>query len=141
LRLVQLIGWMTHVGQRLFRDAETITDLTVNWLDQERRPTQPFFLFVNYMDAHAPYNAPPPFDRAFAPDQPADPFKPKRSLHPLLYDRCLLYLDTQVTRLLDELGRRGLSDSTVSGDTISCCTRKSCASPSTSKAFPVAPPA
>jgi arylsulfatase A-like enzyme len=113
LRLVQLIGWTPHIGQRYFRSGQTITDLAIAWLDQERQQTRPFFLFLNYMDAHRPYHPPPPFDRAFAADRPRDPLNPERSLHALLYDRCLLYLDTQVMRLLDHVRSRGLFDSTA----------------------------
>ena len=38
----------------LYRDAQTITDLALDWLAQD--DGRPFFLAVNYMDAHRMYN-------------------------------------------------------------------------------------
>jgi arylsulfatase A-like enzyme len=41
------------------------------WLGQ-RRPDQPFFLFVNYLESHLPYDPPADYRRAFTPDIPRD---------------------------------------------------------------------
>ncbi len=46
-----------------YRRAEEITDAALLWLAEQ---PSPFFLFLNYMDAHAPYLPPPPYDRRFA---------------------------------------------------------------------------
>lgn len=46
-----------------FRQAEEITDTAVDWLEEGRE--QPFFLCLNYLDPHAPYNPPPPYDALF----------------------------------------------------------------------------
>ncbi len=47
----------------LFRTAEDMNQNTFPVL--ERISTAPFFLFLNYMDAHAPYRPPRPFDGYF----------------------------------------------------------------------------
>lgn len=48
-----------HAGQYGIpeRDAETVTDLALEWL-AARRPDQGFLLWVHYFDPHAPYDAP-----------------------------------------------------------------------------------
>jgi len=49
-------------------DAGTITRMCENWVRRDGR--RPFFLLVNYMDAHYPYSAPAPFDRIDGPGIP-----------------------------------------------------------------------
>src|SRR5579863_3795066 len=44
-------------------EASDLNSRVVSWY--QRRSGQPFFLFVNYFDAHGPYLSPPPFDRRF----------------------------------------------------------------------------
>lgn len=52
------------------RRAAAVTDAALSWVEKTSR--EPAFLFVHYFDAHAPYAAPPPFDRMYArPDGPA----------------------------------------------------------------------
>jgi arylsulfatase A-like enzyme len=108
--LGQVGGRRELIGHRPYRDAGVITDLALAWLDEERRE-EPFFLMLNYMDAHTPYAPPKPFDRMFSDERPDDPTASQDlALAPLLYDRELAYLDAEVTRLLDGLAERGLLD-------------------------------
>jgi arylsulfatase A-like enzyme/Flp pilus assembly protein TadD len=86
-----------HVGGEIERLAEEVTDRAVAWIDRNAR-RQRFFLWVHYFDAHHPY-APP---EAFAARHRDD-----------LYAGEVEYLDQQVGRLLDEIGRMGLSDRTL----------------------------
>ena len=114
LALPQLFGrkpWVANLG---YRDAEQITDLALAWLDQYARGAaagaqdgRPFFLMLNYMDAHMPYVPAAPFDRAFSDLRPERPLAAPRELHSLLYDRELAYLDHHVGRLLDGLAEVG----------------------------------
>jgi len=91
----------------------------VSWLD--RRPAaRPFFAFINFFDAHAPYRPPAPFDTAFGGD-------PSRRIETLsrrakpdvvdlehrAYDGAIAYIDSEVTALLDQLRERGLLDGTL----------------------------
>lgn len=49
--------------QPLYRRAREITDGAVRWLDNNG--ARPFFLFLNYLDAHPPYFPPPEDDERF----------------------------------------------------------------------------
>ena len=105
----------------------------LEWLDG-RAGDGPFFLFVNFMDAHRPYNVTPlPPDRA-AELPPPDPQAPGELLDALCtavlerrrppagelvrrvvtqYDTAIANLDLVIGRLLDDLRERGLFESTL----------------------------
>jgi arylsulfatase A-like enzyme len=97
------------------------------WLEQHRG--QSFFLFVNYMDAHRPYNVTPSAgERRYPKSQ-----SPSRTLDALIsrvmveagppgelgelvveqYDRAIRNLDAQLGRLLQRLESLGLYDDTL----------------------------
>lgn len=67
------------------RPGREVMDRALSWLGQDA--SKPFFLWVHLYDAHAPYSP--------------------------SYDGEIAKVDEQVGRLLQELERRGLSDSTV----------------------------
>lgn len=97
------------------------------WLDLHG--DRPFFLFVNYMDAHLPHHAPPPFCTAFPGhlhgfqfNRPFEatimgrerPVKVDEVAHlHALYDGSIQYLDHHLGRLLDGLRRRGLYEKSL----------------------------
>lgn len=112
LALVQMAGLRPRTGHLAYRDAERIGALARRWLDRKRRD-RPFFLFINFMDAHWPFVPPPPFDRAFDDERPDRPLRPTRPLQALQYDRELLYLDHHVAALLDHLEQTGLVDGSL----------------------------
>jgi arylsulfatase A-like enzyme len=107
---------------------EFLTWLSSNW-SSKSDTKRPFFAFLNYLDAHAPYLVPdkaaPHFGKV--PSTPADyaalidwDISDKRYVedqHVELardaYDDCLAYLDAQLGRLFDELERRGVLDDTM----------------------------
>jgi arylsulfatase A-like enzyme len=87
-------------------------------------------LFVHYMDAHAPYAPPAPFERRFTGSYDGDVNgRNFDALDPLtasaedighvvgLYDAEITYTDQEIGRLLDDLGRRGLLEGAVLGYT------------------------
>ncbi len=97
------------------RDARQVNRGVYGWF--EHRSGRPFFLFINYYDAHDPYLVPPPYNAKFG--QISDPLVRRVSLgiqnsgrlpEPLSskeqnaviagYDNCLAYLDNQVGELL-----------------------------------------
>ncbi len=99
------------------RDARELNGQISRWL--KNRANEPFFLFINYFDAHDPYLAPPPYDRRFG-TPPHDllrrisPVIHQKPLAPPLseqeqsaliagYDNCLAFLDSQVGALIDLL--------------------------------------
>ena len=98
-----------------------VTDAALEWLRSVRG--QPSFLFLNYMDAHAPYRPPPPFDRSFLPEEARSRLWPDLYRPPdlkalpsaaelrhraALYDGAIAFLDQEVGRLLTELETAGV---------------------------------
>ena len=100
------------------------------WLDR-RDAEKPFFLFLNYMDAHRPYNVAPRADGRL-PEAPADPpgelldrlveavmARPDPSAEELAgqvvrqYDVALANLSEAIGELARELEARGLWDASV----------------------------
>jgi arylsulfatase A-like enzyme len=109
-----------------YKRATAVNRDFLSWLSH--RDGKPFFVFLNYMDAHTPYLPPEPFDRMFGPPRPGNDFfgkkytnvVDKRQLSPELmqieldaYDGGIAYLDHEVGVLLEELDQRGLLDHTV----------------------------
>jgi len=99
------------------KTAEEVNEEFLDWLS--RKGQRPFFVFLNYMDAHAPYSAPPPFDTHFGPKKPW-PAKSRRSWSRQeyqvaidAYDGTIAYVDYHLGRLLDELSKRNLLQNTV----------------------------
>jgi arylsulfatase A-like enzyme len=113
------------------RGAE-ITSLARRYLSRVAGRRRPFFLVVNYMDAHAPCIPPPPYDTRF-PGRDAsqdaalsdrliatmmrdEPLKitPWEHAHLLSqYDGGIAYEDAEIARLIDELRARRLYDETL----------------------------
>ena len=99
--------------------ARDINHRFLTWLD-EREPARPFFAFLNYLDAHDPYDPSPGFQRTFSPGPRAP--RPRDGEHVTepdalgelaLYDAAIAYLDSAVGGLLRELDRRGLLANTL----------------------------
>jgi arylsulfatase A-like enzyme len=109
--------------------AADLNERVLSWVSSHS--ASPFFIFINYFDAHEPYLPPPPFDRRFGPGRRHGQYSP---LHRWLwdvsvdhrkmtsdelreeidaYDASLAYLDEQLAALLDEFARRHLLDDTV----------------------------
>lgn len=80
------------------KDAGSVKRSFVRWLDQ--RKSGPFFSFVHFYDAHAPYDPPPPF-------APAVP-EPKA-----LYRGELQYVDSVIGEIYEELSKRNLLSQTM----------------------------
>ena len=77
-------------GERVMREA-------IKWLGSE--PEEPFFLYLHFMDVHAPFVAPTGYG-VFGDGQEG------------AYDASILYVDTQLRELHDELGALGVLDDT-----------------------------
>jgi arylsulfatase A-like enzyme len=97
------------------RSAGPTTDAAITWLESDRDPKQPFFLWVHYMDPHGPYTPPTPKVREFTHSNPVeiDPARvPKYQRFSDVvdgreyvdrYDEEIAYLDQQTGRLLEAL--------------------------------------
>jgi arylsulfatase A-like enzyme len=108
------------IAQVTYRRAPEITTQATRWL-ASRAPRRPFFLFVNYMDAHDPYRAPGVFADYFPGRQPNWPRQPSprfdfkdrpldlaRAHMASQYDSELAYLDLHLHRFLEALEARDL---------------------------------
>jgi arylsulfatase A-like enzyme len=110
------------------KPAANVNRELLGWLANRRQQERPFFAFVNYCDAHYPYmlsaggvhrfGAKPRTNREteiIENWRTVD--KPKLSAKEIAfardsYDDCIAALDEQLGRLIDELERRGILDST-----------------------------
>lgn len=81
------------------KGAPQVTDDFLDW--QENLGSRPFFAFLNYFDAHAPYESPLGlrFDEGRTP----------RDRH----EGALRYIDDEVSRVLSQLQTRGVLDHTI----------------------------
>ena len=121
-------GFGTYVVQR--GRASVVNTRVRKWLNEERVKDRPFFLFVNYMDAHDPYNSTPregllprpvEFDRGAAVEElyrvvmPGDREVPAELVQRVRdqYDTALANLDEGVDDLLLALRNRKLFDDAV----------------------------
>ncbi len=129
--------------QRIFRplqrqrfDAEQLNAEALAWLDRAEDPNQPFFLFLNYFDAHDPYSLPVHTTQPYSEimpdrlksmttaleamrDRPLD--DPEASApraevrhHTInAYDDAIGWIDLQLDALFGELEARGLLENTL----------------------------
>jgi arylsulfatase A-like enzyme len=81
--------------------AQSITDRFLHW--QAAVGSHPYFAFLNYFDAHAPYRSPPAFRAVFASGD--------RGRNG--YDAAIAFLDSELDRLFDTLQQRGVLDRTI----------------------------
>jgi arylsulfatase A-like enzyme len=130
-----LLDPVTELLKRWFyadarKDASSINRAFLDWLARRPEEARPFFVFLNYMDAHAPYKLPDGAQHRFG-HEPRSRYEirlfhegwdlldkltmPKHYLAIArdAYDSCLAYLDEQLGVLFDELERRGLLDDTL----------------------------
>ena len=106
-------NWLTHsymVAGR--RKAAEINQLLLNWLPESG--SRPFFAFVNYMDAHQPYDPPAPYDLKFSMSEPPTRVSGGERHSEVeatgmrdAYDGAIAYEDMQLGVLFRELQRRG----------------------------------
>jgi arylsulfatase len=94
-------------SHRLERNAAVTTDAALTWLRERRDSGRPLFMWIHYMDPHAPY-APP--EHAPVLEDPVQlPAVRAAHLHPKMdpaalvraYDREIAYTDREIGRLLD----------------------------------------
>ncbi len=83
------------------KSAEMISGAFLQW--QAQRGDRPFFAFLNFFDAHGPYESPARYDTLFGPGERV---RDK-------YDRSIRYIDDALALLFDSLSARGLLDRTI----------------------------
>lgn len=120
----------TRFVRRLYDDGAWMTNYRIGrWLETQRGPDRPFFLFVNYLEPHLKYDPPRRFRERFAPDE-SDPGSvnqdawsyiadltemSSREFETLegLYNAELNYLDHRIGRLCDRLEKEELLEDTL----------------------------
>jgi arylsulfatase A-like enzyme len=111
------------------KDAATVDRSFLAWLSRQRTRNRPFFAFLNYNDAHSPYEVPdrtiPGFglrpisyvDRLILKSWDTLDKTHVSNVHVQMaidvYDDSIFYLDHRLGILLDELGKRGVLDDTL----------------------------
>jgi arylsulfatase A-like enzyme len=122
-----LARWLAPEDRiREFSAAGDINRRALEILKRLARSGRPFFLFLNYMDAHQPNIPPEPFNRIFANGQKSPDWDVeevlalRRSLTPgeqayliARYDASIAYLDSCLRGLVDALRRMGQYDNTL----------------------------
>lgn len=90
---------------RMYRPSEQTTDRALTWLARRDNPTQPFFLFVHYFDAHDPYEERQPWSSGFLSDYWArrKSVDPKTARKLSGYDSEIAFTDRQLGRLIGAL--------------------------------------
>ncbi len=124
LRLGPRFGNYDFPGRK---SAADINRSLLAWLDS-RGQARPFFVFLNYFDAHGPYLPPREFAARFSPQpdqlvarQPYNNWTYEggpvdaavREMESAAYDAALACLDAQIENLFRELRSRGLLDNTL----------------------------
>jgi arylsulfatase A-like enzyme len=81
--------------------ADVVNQEVTEWIDRDRQ--RPFFAFLNYFDVHDPYGGPRGYPKTSWPQQnDVD-----------AYDNGVKYVDDYIGRLMEEVGRRGLTNNTL----------------------------
>jgi arylsulfatase A-like enzyme len=129
--------WGRNLLERCYKDliryeplerqnVERVNEGIFRWF--RHRPARPFFLFINYFDAHEPYLPPAPYDHKFGristpllkrsrdlcyakPGEPVPAQDVKRIIS--AYDNSLTYLDRGLDNLLQVLQRSRTLDNTI----------------------------
>lgn len=125
--LIALAGEEESIRPGGRKDADKINADFLAWLPTTKG--RPFFAFLNYFDAHAPYFTPDRADRHFGlrPTSPEDQeilrtwqsrTSAKATEHELelardAYDDCIASLDAALGRLFDQLEGQGVLDNTL----------------------------
>ncbi len=91
--------------------AERANEQIFRWLD--RYHDQRFFMYLHYMDPHAPYSAPPPFDTMVTEPLPEPIGGSKRRVSLTRYDAEIRRVDAAMGSLFARLRDLGIDDETV----------------------------
>jgi arylsulfatase A-like enzyme len=126
-----VMPYLERVWRMLYtdrKDAAVVNRELLDWLSRRMQPERPFFAFLNYFDAHYPYELPRGRVHRFGVE-PTDHYQriliehwweiDKTTISPkgvefaaAAYDDCIADLDEQLGKLVDELERRGVLERT-----------------------------
>jgi arylsulfatase A-like enzyme len=118
---VERLNWLFKTNRK---GAAVVNGEFLDWLSRRGQPERPFFAFLNYYDAHFPYQLSDTATHRFGIRSDDDPFEgsftlsqSERSPRQIArnrdtYDNCVADLDEQLGELIDELERRAVLDQT-----------------------------
>jgi arylsulfatase A-like enzyme len=131
LESAELIPSVQRLWRSLYTDrkgAAVVNRELLDWLARRTQSKRPFFAFLNYNDAHSPYELPAGRPHRFGVEPPDRYHRiliedwweiDKTKLSPKYvafaadaYDDCIADLDEQLGKLVDELDRRGILERT-----------------------------
>jgi arylsulfatase A-like enzyme len=115
------LGFYDHLGRRPGR---SVSDRFLDWLETSGPEAGPFFAFLNYFDAHAPYLPPSPHAERFGVPVGRDPlivYQASEKDFPIeqleaelaAYEAGIAALDAELDRLIGQLRALGVLDNTV----------------------------
>ena len=131
--LAQALGWFLapELSDLMYVRAGEVNREAFELLDQEKADSRPFFLFLNYMDAHQPYFPPAPYDVKY-PGKDATmtaehywsiEFKALSGSRPYTdrdrtrdesqYDGGIAYIDAELGKLFARLKQLGFYDNSI----------------------------
>ena len=107
------------------RRADNVFRSALSWIGQ--RQDRPFFVFLNVMETHSPYDPPAPWNSKFSNlknprliniypkpgGEPAHLTPAEAQGSRDAYDGAIAYVDDQIGNLLAELKKRGLEENTI----------------------------
>lgn len=117
-------GYHVEPQRKTYRSARSVAEVSREWLAADTE--QPFFLFMNFCDPHAPYI--PPFEHDLYSDDSTDLESPRAvdvayNRQPVsdemrehlisLYDGEVHYMDKQIGNVLEDLHNRGVYNDTL----------------------------
>jgi arylsulfatase A-like enzyme len=88
-----------------FKDAYRVNRDVLDWLD-DQPAARPFFLFMNYIDAHYPYVSPPDLRERFGVSE-------RWTYNANAYDAAIASTDRALGQLVESLRVRGLLENTI----------------------------
>ena len=131
-RLQKMRAVLKRKQNKTDKGARLTNDKIRAWLKEGRDPQKPFFVFVNYMEPHLPYNPPSPYDRTFMSSRyspsrvgragdngnaPKGDNEKRRQEHieilRALYDGEVRYLDDRIGELVEFVKSMGMLDDTM----------------------------
>jgi arylsulfatase A-like enzyme len=113
------LAWLVRIAKPRKR-GEEVVEAFLEW--QASIGERPFFGFLNFMDAHDPYDPPRPYDTKFSTtpvgrvvqlEEQRDPDPARLELTRTAYESEIAHLDEIVGALLRELENRGVLDDTL----------------------------
>jgi arylsulfatase A-like enzyme len=93
--------------------AEKINEAAFAELTQRHESSDPFFLYLHYLDPHDSYNPPEAFRNLFPDPLRVRSYDPRRTKEMRLYDGEIRYLDSELGKLFQRLKDLGLYENTI----------------------------